>query len=115
MDVAEISGGAQWRERVQRGIEACKALIFVVSPDAVASTACRQELDDAVGLSKLIIPVVYRDVPPDAMPQVLADTQWVFLREGDDQSAGMDRLVEALDADLEWREQHTRLAAPCWP
>src|SRR5690349_17769313 len=37
----DILGGADWRERVRRGIEACKALIFVMSPDSVASEACR--------------------------------------------------------------------------
>jgi hypothetical protein len=38
MDV-DMLGGAKWRPRVKRGIEACKALIFVVSPDSVVSTA----------------------------------------------------------------------------
>lgn len=106
----DITGGAQWRGRVKRGIEACKALIFVVSPDSVASEACRHELADAVALNKLIIPVIYRDVPEDVMPPALRDVEWVFLRECDDPVAGLDRLVEALETDLEWRDQHTRLA-----
>src|SRR4051794_10896550 len=53
----DIPGGANWRERVKRGIEACKALIFVISPDSVASKECRQELEDTILLNKLIIPV----------------------------------------------------------
>lgn len=57
----DITGGAKWRERVRRGIEACKAFIFVISRDSVASEACRHELENAVALNKLIIPVVYRD------------------------------------------------------
>lgn len=106
----DITGGAKWRERVKRGIEACKALIFVVSPDSVASEACRDELEDAVALNKLVIPVVYRDVDVRAMPRALADAEWVFLRKRDDPVFGFDRLVEALETDLEWRDQHTRLA-----
>lgn len=106
----DIVGGAKWRARVKRGIEACKALIFVVSPDSVVSQACREELEDAVALHKLIIPVVHRDVDKRIMPQALADAEWVFLRDGDDPAVGLDRLVEALETDLEWRDQHTRLA-----
>ena|SRR5664279_799767 len=59
----DITGGAKWQERVRRGIEACKSVIFVVSPASVASEACGHELADAVSLNKLIIPVVHQDVP----------------------------------------------------
>ena len=55
----DITGGAKWRERVLRAIEACKALIFVISPASVASEACSQELDNAIALNKKVIPVVY--------------------------------------------------------
>jgi TIR domain len=106
----DILGGAGWRNRVQRGIEACKALIFIVSPDSVASEPCRHELEKAVALNKLIIPFVYRDVPASLMPPALADVEWVSLRDGDGPAVGIDRLVEALETDLEWRDQHTRLA-----
>jgi WD40 repeat protein len=106
----DITGGAKWRERVRRGIEACKALIFVVSPASISSEACRQELEDAVALNKLIIPVVYQDAQERLMPAALADVEWVFLRVGDDPDVGVDRLVDALETDLQWRDQHTRLA-----
>ncbi|MGD0069352.1 MAG: TIR domain-containing protein, partial [Streptosporangiaceae bacterium] len=106
----EITGGARWRERVLRAIEACKALIFVISPASVASGECSQELDDAVALNKKVIPIVYRDNDGRSLPSALADAEWVFLRAADDFSAGMDRLVEALETDLQWRDQHTRLA-----
>jgi WD40 repeat protein len=106
----DITGGARWRERVLRAIEACKALVFVISRASVTSEACGQELDDAVALNKLVIPVVYRDDYDGSLPSALAEAEWVFLRDGDDFSAGMDRLVEALETDLQWRDQHTRLA-----
>ena len=106
----DITGGAKWHERVMRAIEACKALIFVISRASVTSEACGQELDDAIALNKLVIPVVYRDDYGGSLPSALADAEWVFLRDGDDFSAGMDRLVEALETDLQWRDQHTRLA-----
>jgi len=51
----DITGGAKWRVRVMRAIEACWALIFVISPASVASDACSQELDDAVALNKMVV------------------------------------------------------------
>lgn len=106
----DITGGAKWHERVLRGIEACKAFVFVISRASVSSVACQQELEDAVALNKLIIPVVYRDNYQDPLPAALAESEWVFLRDRDDPAVGMDRLVEALETDLEWRDEHTRLA-----
>ena len=110
LDVEDILGGADWRERVKRGIEACKAFIFVLSPASLASEHCRQELDDAVALHKLIIPVRYREVDEQQVPAALSDSAWVLLGDRDDPALGMDRLVEALEVDLPWRDQHTRLA-----
>ncbi|MDX6675962.1 MAG: hypothetical protein QOE31_14, partial [Solirubrobacteraceae bacterium] len=64
----------------------------------------------AVVLSKLIIPVLLRDVDERATPPVLADREWVFLRERDGFDGGLVRLVEALETDLQWRDEHTRIA-----
>jgi hypothetical protein len=49
-------------------------------------------------------------VDPDTLPPEAAEAEWIFLRASDDFSLWMDRLVEALNTDLEWRDQHTRLA-----
>jgi TIR domain len=110
IDVDDVPVGAQWRARVKRGIEACKAFIFVVSPASVGSEPCRQELEEALALQKLIIPVIYRDVDDGVIPPAVAEAEWVFLRDEDDQPAGIAKLVDALETDLEWRDQHTRLA-----
>ena len=110
LDVDDIPGGAKWRDRVRRGIEACKAFLFVISPDSVSSTQCLEEIEDAVALNKLIVPVVYRDVPEGSLPPAVAEAEWVFLRDEDEMAAGIDRLVEALETDLQWRDEHTRLA-----
>ena len=110
LDVDDIPGGAKWRDRVRRGIEACKAFVFVISPDSVSSTQCLEEIEDAAALNKLIVPVVYRDVPEGSLPPAVAEAEWVFLRDEDEMAAGIDRLVDALETDLQWRDEHTRLA-----
>lgn len=82
----------------------------MISPDSVTSAQCLAEIEDAVALNKLIVPVVYRDARGNSAPPAIADAEWVFLRDTDDMVAGIERLAEALDADLQWRDQHTRLA-----
>lgn len=84
-------------------------MIFVISPESVASDACLSELDAAVSLHKLVVPVMYRPVD-GALALVLSESEWILLRDGDDRQAELERLVGALDADLEWRDQDTRIA-----
>ena len=110
VDLEDILGGAKWRDRIHRGIEGCKAFVFVVTPESVASQHCRKELDDASAQNKLIVPVVHGDVDEHALPPAIADAEWIFLRSDDDFATGIDKLVEALQTDLAWRDEHTRLA-----
>ena len=110
MDVEDITGGADWRARIKRGIEACKAYIFVLTPASLRSRHCREELELAAAQNKLVIPVYQQEVDEAGLPPVLADREWIFLRPDDDFDAGLGSLVEALETDLEWRDQHTRIA-----
>ena len=110
LDAEDIVAGEDWRARITRAIEACNAFLFVLSPASVRSSYCRQELDQAVTLQKLIIPVYQEHVEPDLLPSSLTDREWVDLRESDSSGSGLDRLVQALEVDVAWRDQHTRLA-----
>jgi WD40 repeat protein len=110
IDVEDIISGTKWHERIARGIEACKAFIFVISPDSVVSEHCLYELEQAVACHKLIIPVLRREVEPAALPAAVAEVEWVLLRSDDEHERGLDKLAEALETDVEWRDQHTRLA-----
>ena len=116
VDVEDIPGGARWRERVTRGIEACKAFVFVISPDSVASAPCQEELSLAGSFNKLVVPVVRRTVS-DELPPELSEFEWIFIGEDVDpdvetrnREIGTRKLVEALQTDLAWRDAHTRLA-----
>jgi WD40 repeat protein len=110
VDYDNIPPGTRWEDRINRGIEACKAFIFVISHGSTKSDACGGEIADAVALHKLIIPVVHEYVEPSQLPAVIAQTQWIDLRDGETWDAGIDKLVEALETDVAWRDQHTRYA-----
>ena len=110
VDREDIGPAVVWRREIELGIEGADIFAFVISPDSVRSAHCLEELEDAVAAKKLIVPVVYRDAPDGSLPAAIAEAEWVFLRDQDDAAGGIDRLVDALETDLGWRDQHTRLA-----
>jgi len=109
VDRTKIEPAAEWRQRIERGIEGANSLIFVISPESVISQECVNELEIASRHNKLVVPVVYRDVDPEGLPEALTKRNWIFYRENDDSANAIDEIVEALDSDLEWRDAHTRL------
>ncbi len=110
VDYENIPAGTHWEDRITRGIEACKAFIFVISEGSKDSAACGHELAAAVELQKLIIPIVHEFVQPSELPAAVAQTQWIDLRDNAGWDAGIDELVAALENDIEWRDEHTRYA-----
>jgi hypothetical protein len=91
LDVEGIVGGENWKARITRAIEVCKAFIFLVSPDSLHSAVCAEELARAVELNKLIIPVHCRDVDRGEIVPALVARDPVWLRASDPQDEGLGR------------------------
>src|SRR5215211_5610006 len=109
VDLGEIRPTEEWLARVYSGIDGSNAFVFVISPDSVNSKSCLRELARAVEHNKRLIPIVHRDVDDEAVPDPLRTPQWIFFRDGDDFGEAVQKLVDALDTDLEWVDAHTRL------
>ncbi|HTV10537.1 MAG TPA: toll/interleukin-1 receptor domain-containing protein [Acidimicrobiales bacterium] len=114
VDREGIFPSSPWRAEIEQAILEADALVFVISPESVESTYCRQELDRALGLGKRLIPVLARDVPDDQIPPALAALQFISFTES--ATAGADgyerqlaELIEALSTDIEAVHFHTRL------
>ena len=63
-------------------------------------------MDHAVELNKRIVPLAFRGVPDEQVPEGIRVRNWIPVGDGDFDS-GVDRLVQALDTDLEWDREHT--------
>lgn len=109
IDWGNIPVTADWRREIREGIERANAVIFVLSPDFLASNECMIELRQAEEFNKRLIPIVYRDVDPKQTPQSLASLNWLFFRRDDDFETSFQALTQALETDLEWVKEHTRL------
>ena len=112
VDWEGIAPSAEWLAEIERGIRGADAFVFFLSPDALSSTVCAQELALAERLNKRLVPVVLRDADAASVPPALARLNWIFLRPEDDPEAGLGALARALDTDLDWVHAHTALLLP---
>jgi len=111
VDWEGIPLSADWMVEITTAIAASDALVFVISPDSLKSKVCMDELELGIKYNKKIIPVLYCD--PEKVQKMhpkLASTNWVYMRpKKDDFKATMPRVVESIQTDLGWVQQHTRL------
>ncbi len=109
VDLEDIPPASQFMEDLKEGIGGSDAFCFVLSPGALESDYCRQELEYAVERNKRIVPIAHRPLPEPPIDP-LASHSWIP-QEGlfdDDVDASMDELIRALETDVEWVRGHTR-------
>src|SRR5580693_10242772 len=71
LDRTDIAPGEPWRERLAALIAAADTVVFVVSPDSVASEICTWELEEGARRGKRVIPIVVRRIANAEAPQAL--------------------------------------------
>lgn len=81
-----------WRTGVACAIDAAAVVVFVISPESVASPMCRYELEYAAQRGKQIVPLLLRDVETGGVPGVLASRRWVPARGDDEWETALEYL-----------------------
>jgi len=109
LDKHDIVAGEDWKARLGRLIEAADTVVFVISPDAVASERCAWEVEHAATLKKRILPVVWRSVEETKVPQRLKQLNYIFFDRPLISLPSLIALATALTTDIEWVREHTRL------
>ena len=109
-----ISGGEAWQQRLGALILEADTVVFVLSPSSARSDICSWEVEEAVRLGKRILPVLARPLDGAGPPARLQDLNYVFFygepkSPGSGFGAGLTALVAALNSDLGWIREHTRL------
>ncbi|MEJ2308724.1 MAG: TIR domain-containing protein [Gammaproteobacteria bacterium] len=99
----------KWLDKIRSAIDESDAFLFIISPDSLASDVCAVELGHAVKQHKRLIPVLYQEATQNSLPAVLAEINWIFARENDDLAAAVETIQAAMDTDLDWVRQHSRL------
>jgi WD40 repeat protein len=109
VDWKDIPLTAEWQQEIFTNIEAADNFIFIISPDSVASLNCGREIDHARANNKRMVPVFYRAVPDNDIPENLGKFQRIDFGDKDDFDSQFKALTTALDTDLAWVQMHTRL------
>ena len=109
-----IAAEDEWWQRLKAMIAAADTVVFVVSPDSAKSPVCDEEIAYARGLGRRVIPVLVRAIDfARAPPRLAALNVKISFADADDQviSAALERLCAALDIDITWHREATRLTA----
>lgn len=109
LDVHDIVKGEAWQDRLRGLIESADAVLFLISPDSVASEICGWEVNEAELRAKRILPVVIRSVDDASVPQRLKRLNYTFLDSPARQESEFPALLAALRQDAEWVREHTRI------
>jgi WD40 repeat protein len=105
VDVEGIRDAELFPLALRRAIEGSDAFVFVISPESVRSAFCGQEVAHASELNKRIVPLALREVPDEEIPDEVRFRNWIPAAH----HGSVERLLAALETDLEWEHQHTRL------
>lgn len=116
IDRHEIAALEEWWKRIEALIAHADTIVFVLSPDSLASRWAQKEISFATSLNKRFAPIVYRRVDGQLVPEALAKINYIFFDEEARFEASVDRLVRALRVDLTWVRLHTEFggAARQW-
>lgn len=78
VDRRMLKGGRSWEQQLRDAILRAEIFLIIVSPDSMNSEFVLDEFNFAMGLSKRIFPVIYREVIDHAkIPMRLGRMQWV--------------------------------------
>jgi hypothetical protein len=60
LDKLELVAGQQWDREIEEALEACRGMLVVMSPEAMASKNVRDEWSYALDEEKLVVPILLR-------------------------------------------------------
>jgi len=107
IDRSEIYAFEDWWKRIEALIGQADTIVFVLSPDAIASDVALKEVAYAASLNKRFAPIVCRRVEDGATPEALRRLNFIFFDDAERFEASADQLAEALNTDIGWIRQHT--------
>src|SRR5580698_5546807 len=95
IDRTEIYAFEDWWKRIEALISHADTIVFVLSPDAVASKVAQREVAYAASINKRFAPIVCRRVDDDATPEALRRLNFIFFDDLARFEASADKLAEA--------------------
>ncbi len=111
----DITTGSDLKQVIQQGIEESDNLVYLISPESLASPACQQELRYALSFRKRMIPLLVHPLELDQLPADLRNLQCINLAKRPDlaDAGALDpgdrdfaKLLRILEQDSSYHEEH---------
>lgn len=111
LDAKDIAPAEVWRARLDALILQADAVVFLISPDSIASEVCRWEVDQTLAYGKKLIPILWRETDPATCPPAIAERNWIAAPaaeavEAFDQGV-MTAVASALETDIDWERERS--------
>ncbi|QQE66057.1 histidine kinase [Leptolyngbya sp. BL0902] len=113
----DLASGDNLQETIRQGIEGADSMVFLLSPAAVCSSYCLEELNYALSLHKRVIPVLVQPLGQTTLPTTLSHLSVIDLHEiqagagaaGANVQTSCRQLVTLLSQDAVYFRDHKRL------
>jgi hypothetical protein len=114
IDRHSIHEGEEWKARLRTLLAEADTVVVILSPHWLSSLTCSWELEEAFQNSKRVVPVLAASLEGRAPPPRLAAINYVRFDHDPGEPPrlfmeGMAALRRALNTDLSWVREHTRL------
>jgi hypothetical protein len=109
IDTRDLPKLEDWRKELLGFISQADTIVFIVSQRSVASPMCAWEVEQVGKLSKRLAPIVLERVPDDHIPPDIARINYIYFDAPEDFEARADELAHALQLNLSWLKEHTRI------
>jgi WD40 repeat protein len=109
IDTRDLPKLEDWRRELLGFIREADAVVFIVSPNSISSPVCSWEVEQVAKLNKRLAPIVLERVSDDRIPAAIAKINYLFFDQPDHFEHQTDELARALQTDLVWLKEHTRL------
>jgi TIR domain-containing protein len=106
-DTEDILPTEEWRNRLESLISSVDTVVFCLSPESVKSDVCAWEVKTAEKFKKRIAPIVIRDTTN--VPNGLSKFHYIVFTEHVDFDSAVSKLTQALNTDIAWVREHTRI------
>lgn len=111
-NTTDIQTGADFQTAINQGIEAADNLVYILSPAALNSSYCRQELAYALTLNKRVIPVLAKPIDGIPVPETLKTLQYIDFTDNikvEDYQKDESDLLRILRQDADYYDNHKQL------
>jgi WD40 repeat protein len=98
-----------WERELLMLIRRADTVVFIISPRSIERPVCRWEVEQMAALDKRLAPIVLERVADDKIPAAITKINYLFFDPPNDFDTQADALARALQTDIAWWHEHTRL------